>query len=141
MTQTASPQKQTPLLGVRSTQPGYVAPPRVLPPKPAQKQPVPTSSGAMQVKHTITLKLSALPPHQNTKNGWYAFHLRSGPLRFSITVKPKVWLKMANANTEFKMWGATLTGEVTKQTSEGFVLDGVGVQVFEKKPKEKKEPK
>ena len=99
---------QVPLLGVRTTQPDYVPPPE---PKPAQAQPqLDDSGGAMQVKHTITLKLNALPKFNNTKNGWFVFHVRSGPMLFKLTVKPKVWNKMAKASTEFKMWGATSSG-------------------------------
>jgi hypothetical protein len=38
------------------------------------------------------------------------------------------------------MWVAAIAGKLGQPTIHGFVLEDVNVQVFEKKPKEPKEP-
>ena len=52
-----------------------------------------------------------------------------------MTVKPKVWKKLTDAQANFPMWVAAIAGQLGAMTLDGFVLDEANVQVFEKKPK------
>jgi hypothetical protein len=53
----------------------------------------------------------------------------------SVSVKPKVWKKLTEAQANFPMWVAAVSGQMGKSTSVGFVLEQPSIQTFEKKPK------
>jgi hypothetical protein len=61
----------------------------------------------------------------------------------SISVKPKVWKKLTEAQANFLMWVAAIAplapkvigGQMGKGTADGFELEQPSIQVFEKKPK------
>lgn len=54
----------------------------------------------------------------------------------SVTVKPKVWKKLEDAQATFPLWVAAIAGKMGQATEKGFVLAEANIQVFEKKPKE-----
>ena len=53
-----------------------------------------------------------------------------------MTVKPKVFKKLEQAQTDYPMWVAAIAGKMGEQFDGGFVLDQPNIQVFERKPKE-----
>jgi F-type H+-transporting ATPase subunit beta len=57
---------------------------------------------------------------------------------FSVTVKPKVFKKLEDAQANFPMWVAAIAGKLGEATDKGFILADPNIQVFEKKPKEPK---
>ena len=76
------------------------------------------------------------------KNGWKSFDLDCDGQIFSITVKltvkPKVFKKLEDAQANYPQWVAAIAGKMGEATGTGFVLLGPNIQVFEKKPKEVK---
>ena len=56
-----------------------------------------------------------------------------------VTVKPKVFKKLEQAQADYPMWVAAITGKIGERFDGGFVLDQPSIQVFERKPKEPKE--
>ena len=53
-----------------------------------------------------------------------------------MTVKPKVWKKLEDAQATFPLWVAAIVGKMGQSTEKGFALAEANIQVFEKKPKE-----
>ena len=90
-----------------------------------------TTTGKLE----LTIKISELPEVKTVENGLQYFELDCNGRIFSVTVKPKVWKKLTDAQTNYPMWVAAITGQMGAMTLDGFVLDGANIQVFEKKPK------
>ena len=86
-------------------------------------------------KLELTIKISELQEVKTVENGLQYFELDCNSRIFSVTVKPKVWTKLTEAQANFPMWVAAITGQMGALTPDGFVLDGANIQVFEKKPK------
>jgi hypothetical protein len=86
-------------------------------------------------KLELTIKISELPQVKTVENGLQYFELDCNGRVFAVTVKPKVWKKLTDAQSNFPMWVAAITGQMGTMTPEGFVLDQPNIQVFEKKPK------
>ena len=86
-------------------------------------------------KLELTIKISELPEVKTVENGLQYFELDCNGRIFSVTIKPKVWKKLTEAQANFPMWVAAITGQMGALTPDGFVLDGANIQVFEKKPK------
>jgi hypothetical protein len=89
-------------------------------------------------KLEITIKISELPEVKTVENGWQQFELECDGKIVSVTLKPKVWKKLTDAQTNYPMWVASVTGKIGQATSNGFELVEANVQTFEKKPKEPK---
>ena len=90
----------------------------------------------VQGKLELTIKINSLPTSKTIKHGWQIIDLDCDGRIVTITLKPKVWQKIVDANTNFPYWNATISGKMGRQTPKGFELENPGVQVFEKKPKE-----
>ena len=91
---------------------------------------------AVQGKLEVTIKINELPAvSSKDSNGWITFELDCDGRIFTATVKPKVYKKLDDAQANFSMWVAAIAGKLGQPTHNGFVLDEVNVQVFEKKPK------
>ena len=86
-------------------------------------------------KLELTIKISELPEVKTVENGLQYFELDCNSRIFSVTIKPKVWKKLTEAQANFPMWVAAITGQMGALTPDGFVLDEANIQVFEKKPK------
>lgn len=95
---------------------------------------LPTIDGRLE----LTIKINQLPQPINVENGWFQFAIDCDGTTFTITVKPKVWKKLMDANEQYPMWVAAIAGKLGKPTDGGFVLDQPNIQVFERKPKEPK---
>lgn len=88
-------------------------------------------------KLEITVKINALPEAQTVENGAKSFEVDCDGRLMSITVKPKVWRKLEDAQANYPMWVAAIAGKLGDVTDSGFVLLEPNIQVFEKKAKEK----
>ncbi len=96
---------------------------------------------ATQGKLELTIKISEFPADVKTvENGWKSFEIDCDGRIVSLTVKPKVFKKLEQAQTDYPMWVAAIAGKMGEPTEKGFVLNEPAIQVFEKKPKEPKEP-
>ena len=91
-----------------------------------------TVSGKLE----LTIKISELPNAATVENGWKSFEIDCDGQVVSVTVKPKVWKKLEDAQANFPMWVAAIAGKMGQPTKKGFVLAEPSIQVFEKKPKE-----
>jgi hypothetical protein len=93
-----------------------------------------------QGKLELTIKISEFPADVKTvENGWKFFEIDCDGRIVSVTVKPKVFKKLEQAQTDYPMWVAAIAGKMGEPTERGFVLNEPAIQVFEKKPKEPKE--
>ena len=96
---------------------------------------------ATQGKLELTIKISEFPADVKTiENGWKSFEIDCNGQIVSVTVKPKVFKKLEQAQTDYPMWVAAIAGKMGEPTERGFILNEPAIQVFEKKPKEPKEP-
>ena len=87
-------------------------------------------------KLELTIKISELPKAATVENGWKSFEIDCDGQIISVTVKPKIWKKLEDAQASFPMWVAAIAGKMGQPTEKGFVLAEPSIQVFEKKPKE-----
>jgi hypothetical protein len=91
-------------------------------------------------KMELTIKINELPADvQAVENGWKQFELDCDGQLVRVTVKPKVFKKLEQAQADYPMWVAAIAGKMGEQFDGGFVLDQPSIQVFERKPKEPKE--
>jgi hypothetical protein len=90
-------------------------------------------------KLELTIKINEMPVDVKTvENGWKQFDLDCEGQIVRVKVKPKVFKKLEDAQTNFPMWVAAIAGKMGEPTEGGFVLDQPNIQVFERKPKELK---
>lgn len=89
-------------------------------------------------KLEVTIKINELPDAQAVENSWKHFEIDCDGQLVSITVKPKVWKKLEDAQANFPLWVAAIAGKIGAKTATGFVLNEPNIQVFERKPKEPK---
>jgi hypothetical protein len=76
---------------------------------------------------------------QTVENNWKQFTVDCDGRIFTITVKPKMFKKLEEAQANYPMWVAAIAGKLGEATPDGFVLADPAIQVFEKKPKDTKE--
>jgi hypothetical protein len=81
-----------------------------------------------------------LPQAKSIKNGLKYFELDCDGRIVSVSVKPKVWKKLTEAQANFLMWVAAVSGQMGKETPTGFVLEQPNIQTFERKPKAEAPP-
>ena len=86
-------------------------------------------------KLELTIKISELPEVKTVENGLQHFELDCDGRIFSVTVKPKMWKKLTDAQANWTMWVAAIAGQLGTMTPNGFMLEQPSIQVFEKKPK------
>ena len=91
-----------------------------------------TVSGKLE----LTIKINELPKVATVENGAKSFEVDCDGRIVSVTIKPKVWKKLEDAQANFPMWVAAIAGKMGQPTEKGFVLAEANIQVFEKKPKE-----
>lgn len=87
-------------------------------------------------KLEVTIKISEFPEAKTVENGWKSFDVDCEGRLVSITVKPKVWKKLEDAQANYPQWVAAIAGKIGEATEQGFVLLEPNIQVFEKKAKE-----
>ncbi len=87
----------------------------------------------------LTIKINEMPADVRTvENGWKEFDLDCDGQLVRVKVKPKVFKKLEDAQANYPMWVAAITGKMGEPMHGGFVLDQPNIQVFERKPKEPK---
>jgi hypothetical protein len=90
-------------------------------------------------KLEVIVKISEFPVDVKTvENGWKQFDIDCEGRIVSVTVKPKVFKKLEDAQTNYPQWVAAIAGKMGKVIDTGFVLLEPNIQTFEKKPKEPK---
>ena len=64
-------------------------------------------------KLEVTIKIHELPTEVTTKssNGWKEFTLDCGGRPVIITVRPRMWLKLEEAQKTYPLWVASITGQ------------------------------
>ncbi|MGI2908601.1 fertility inhibition FinO-like protein [Tolypothrix sp. VBCCA 56010] len=88
-----------------------------------------------QGKLEITIKINELPQAKTVENGWQQFQIDCDGRIISVTLKPKVWKKLTDAQANYPQWVGAIAGKMGEATENGFVLNEPNIQVFEKKPK------
>jgi hypothetical protein len=84
----------------------------------------------------VTIKISQFPTDvQTVTNGWKQFLVDADGREISITVRPKVFAKLEEAQKSFPQWVAAISGKMGEATPKGFALQEPSIQVFEKKAK------
>jgi hypothetical protein len=94
-------------------------------------------------KLDLTIKINELPQAKTLQSSWQYFELDCDGRIVSVSVKPKVWKKLTDAQANFPMWMAAIAplapraigGQMGKATVDGFELEKPSIRVFEKKPK------
>jgi hypothetical protein len=89
----------------------------------------------IQGKLELTIKINELPEAKTIENGWQQFELDCDGRIISITVKPKMWKKLTDAQANYPQWVAAIAGKRGETSDNGFVLLEPNIQTFEKKPK------
>lgn len=95
------------------------------------------TSGKME----LIIKINEMPQDVKiVKDGWKEFVLDVGNQKeILITVRPKMFKKLEDAQQQFPQWVASISGKMGAPTSSGFILEEPSIQVFEKKPKAPKD--
>ena len=97
-----------------------------------QKTPKKTTTGRLE----IAIKINTFPKEVKTlSNNSKQFDVDCDGRIVSVTVKPKIWKKLAQAQQDYPMWVAAIVGKMGAATAKGFKLDQPTIQVFEKNPK------
>jgi len=87
-------------------------------------------------KLEVSIKINELPGDVTTnKNGWKEFRLDCGGRPVSVSLRPRMWNKLAEAAAAFPQWVAAISGQMGAPLGQGFVLNEPAVQVFERKPR------
>ena len=91
-------------------------------------------------KLELTIKINEFPALVRTlESGWKQFDIDTGEHLVTISVKPKIFKKLEQAQENYPQWVAAIAGLMGEKTERGFVLNEPNIQTFEKKPKEPKE--
>lgn len=94
---------------------------------------------AIPGKMEVTIKINQLPDAQVVQNNWKQFEIDCDGKVVTVTVKPKMFKKLEEAQANYPLWIAAITGKIGDATSNGFVLAEPNIQTFERKPKAEKE--
>ena len=87
-------------------------------------------------KLELTIKINEFPsPVKTVENGWKSFAIDCDGRIFTVSVRPKVFKKLEDAQANYPMWVAAIAGQLGEATENGFILESANIQVFEKKPK------
>ncbi|RKZ79792.1 MAG: hypothetical protein DRR19_24530 [Candidatus Parabeggiatoa sp. nov. 1] len=99
---------------------------------------MPNTQGRLEV----SIKISELPNWvETTKRDWQRICINADGQIVQMNVRPRIWNKLIQANEEYPMWVASITGKMGPRIKGGFELLEVGVQVYEKIPREPNESK
>jgi hypothetical protein len=87
------------------------------------------------------IKINQLPTEvTENKHGWKEFKLDCGGRAVAVSLRPRMWAKIAEAAQNWPLWLAAISGGMGQSVGQGFVLTEPSVQVFERKPKEPPPP-
>jgi len=106
------------------------------PKKPQVQLPPPQLDQLVFGKMEIGVKINELPADSKTlRNGWEEFIIDINGQMVKIVVRPKTWKKLQKASNEYSSWIANMRGKMGTRTKNGFELLTPGIQIFEKKTK------
>lgn len=89
-------------------------------------------------KLEFTVKINQFPEEvENVVDGYKRFRIVCGEHEVMISLAPKVFKNLEQANANYPKWVAAISGQMGPATEKGFVLLEPKVQVFERKAKEK----
>lgn len=96
---------------------------------------------AISGKLEITIKINSFPDEiRTTQNGGKSFEVDCDGQMVSITVKPKMFKKLEDAQVNWPLWVAAIGGKLGARTANGFILEQPTIQTFERKPKSELAP-
>ena len=106
-------------------------------------QPEPTTSNERSSQSQtpgqmeITVKLNQFPGDVRTVNkGWKEFGVDTGAGVITISIKPKAFAALEQAQQTYPSWVAAISGQMGEVTATGFRLESPAIKVFERKPKD-----
>ena len=98
----------------------------------SQSEPKKPTAGRLEV----TVKINTFPDNVKTlSNKSQQFDVDCDGQIVRITVKPKLWKKIEQAQEQYPMWMAAIAGKIGKAIDNGFELDQPAIQAFEIEPK------
>lgn len=87
----------------------------------------------VEARIDFTLTIVRLPlDAKELRNSWQQFYVKVSDHRIQITLRPRVWKKLTDANKEFRAWKAIISGKFGELIKGGFVLADPGVRVVER---------
>jgi hypothetical protein len=95
-------------------------------------------------KMEVVVKLNQFPDDVKTvAQGWKEFEVNTGDCIVTISVKPKAFAALEQAQQAYPSWVAAISGLMGEMTLAGFRLESPAIKVFEKKAKntQAEEPK
>lgn len=88
-------------------------------------------------KMEVVVKLNQFPDDVRTvDNGWKEFEVDTGDCIVTITVKPKAFTALEQAQQAYPSWVAAISGLMGESTAAGFRLESPAIKVFERKAKD-----
>lgn len=88
-------------------------------------------------KLDIIIKINTLPAQVETdKNGWKSFGIDCDGVHVRVSMRPKMWTKLAEAAANWPQWVGSISGKLGPIQGQGLTLLEPSVQVFERKAKE-----
>ena len=88
-------------------------------------------------KMEVVVKLNQFPDDVRTvAQGWKEFEVNTGDCIVTITVKPKAFAALEQAQQAYPSWVAAISGVMGESTAAGFRLESPAIKVFEKKAKD-----
>lgn len=92
-------------------------------------------------KMEVVVKLNQFPSDVRTVDkGWKEFEVDTGDCLVTITVKPKMFAALEQAQQSYPSWIAAISGQIGEMTATGFKLDSPSIKVFERKAKNSSQP-
>ena len=84
-------------------------------------------------KMEVVVKLNQFPSDVKTVDkGWKEFEVDTGDCIITITVKPKMFAALEQAQQSYPSWIAAISGQMGSLTATGFRLSSPAIKVFER---------
>ena len=92
-------------------------------------------------KLEVVVKINQFPFDVKTvDSGWKEFSVDTGKCTVTITVKPKAFAALEQAQHTCPLWIAAISGQMGAATVNGFRLESPALKVFERKPLDSEQP-
>jgi hypothetical protein len=92
-------------------------------------------------KMEVVVKLNQFPSDVKTVDkGWKEFEVDALGCIVTVTVKPKMFAALEQAQQSYPSWSAAISGQIGEMTATGFRLSSPAIKVFERKAKNSSEP-
>jgi hypothetical protein len=89
----------------------------------------------------VVVKLNQFPDDVKTVDkGWKEFEVDADGCIITITVKPKMFAALEQAQQSYPLWIAAISGQIGEMTATGFRLSSPAIKVFERKTKDSSQP-